>query len=320
MPRRLILPALFVVACTSLQADVTMRMSLGMKVNMAVPGALPQLPFKDTVIRIKGDRSYAALGTFILVTDNSRGDVTLLDTEGQHYAILPLADYLAKASGAGGENMQNMPEQAKQLLANMKFEVESHDTGRTDRIQGVEAFEREIVVNVSIPLPAPIPGQEGGPQPSNLDMSMKFQVWKPKAAEFDRLALLRELATFADRNVGFNNPTSMMRQMFSAMPGMSDNAGKIADEMAKGGNVMLGVHMGMFMPGLAKMLEQARAKGGAVPDLPTGDKPLVEMNFDLSELTADAVPDAIFVVPGGYKEAPADDLLKGMLSALTGKH
>lgn len=318
MLRRSFLPVLLLVACTSLYADVTMRMSLDLKVNMAVPGAVPQLPFKEMVTRIKGDRSYATLGTFITVTDNSRSEVTLIDTEAQRYAIVAMADYLAKLPSANGQNIQNMPEAAKQMMANVKFDIESHDTGRTDRIQGIDVFEREVVVNMSIPLP--LPGQENGMQ-----MSMKFQTWKPKPAEFERVPALRELATYNERNHGFNNPTTMLRQVFGAMPGMSDNAGKMAEEITKGGNVTLGMHMGIFMPGLAKMVEQAQAKaqakGGAVPALPalpSGDKPLAEVDFDLTELSTGSVPAEVFNIPAGYKEAPVEDLVKGMMATFTG--
>ncbi len=319
MLRRSFLPALILLAWTSLQADVTMRMSFDVKINMASPGAVPQLPFKEIVTRIKGDRSYATMGTFITVTDNSRGEVTLIDTEGQRYAIINLADYLAKLPSANGKSIQNMPEAAKQMMANVKFDVESHDTGRTDHIQGIDVFEREVVVNMAIP----IPGQENGMQ-----MSMRFQAWKPKPAEFDRVLALRELATYNDRNQGFNNPTNMLRQLFSAMPGMSDNAGKMVEEITKGGNVTLGMHLGFFMPGLAKMVEQAQAKAQAqaqakgdavpaVPALPGDDKPLGEVNFDLTELSTGTVPDGVFAIPAGYREGPAEDLMKGMLAAIS---
>jgi len=313
--RRSFLPALLFVACTSLYADVTMRMSFDVKVNMAVPGAVPQLPFKEILTRIKGDRSYAAMGTFITVTDNSRSEVTLIDTEAQHYAILAMADYLAKLQGASGQSSQSMPEAAKQIMANVKFDVQSHDTGRTDHLQGIDVFEREVVINLSIPIP--IPGQENGMQ-----MTMKFQTWKPKPAEFDRVPALKELAVYNDRNQGFNNPATMLRQMVNALPGMSENADKMMAEITKGGSVALGMRIGIFMPGLAKMMEQAQAqaktKGDALPTLPADDKPLAEVNFALTELSTGPVPDGLFVIPAGYKEAPAEDLVKGMLAAITG--
>ena len=322
MFRRMLLPVLILVASASLRADVTMRSSLNMKINVAMPGAAPELPFKEIVARIKGDRSYAAMGTLVTVTDASRSEVTLIDTKAQRYAILTLADYLAKAQAsnltapAGASDQEKAEtakaaDAAKQMLANMKFDVESRDTGRTDRIGGVAVFERELVVNLSIPVP--VPGQENGMQ-----MTMKFQLWKPEPSELDRMPALRELATYSDRNQGFNNPTAMLRQVFAAMPGMSEGAGKLVNEMKKGGSVTLGMHMGVFMPGLAKMMEAVRAQGNNVPDLPPADKPLAEVSLDLKELSTDAVPNEIFAIPAGYKEAPAEELLKGMMAALTG--
>ncbi|MGO9012484.1 MAG: hypothetical protein ACLQPN_20505 [Bryobacteraceae bacterium] len=317
MLRRSILPALFLVACTSLHADVTMRMSFDLKINMALPTAVPKLPFNEVLTRVKGDRGYAAIGPIVAITDISTGKVTLLDPKAQQYATMAMADYLSKLTGANAQNAQNMPEEAKQMLAKIKFDTESHDTGRTDRIQGIEVYEREVVVNMSIPVP--MPGQENGMQ-----ISMKLQVWKPKASEFERVAALRELAAYNDRNKGFGDLATIMRQAFGAMPGMGDNVGKMVAEITKGGNVTLGMHLGLFMPGLAKMLEQAQAaqgKSGAAPAasiLPAGDKPLAELNFNLKELSTDAVPDEVFAVPAGYKEAPLEDMLKGMTNALTG--
>ena len=322
MFRHTLLPALFLVACASLPADVTMRSSLNLKINVSVPGAAPELPFKEIVARIKGDRGYAAMGTLVSVTDSARGEVTLIDTKAQRYAIMNLADYLAKmqpgnlkppANASDEEKAQaaKVAEAAKQAMANVKFDVESRETGRTDHMGGIAVFEREVVVNMSIPLP--VPGQENGMQ-----MMMKFQLWKPAPSELDRVPALRELATYTDRNQGFNNPMAMLQQIFSSMPGMSEGAGKMVEEMKKGGSLTLGMHMGIFMPGLAKMMEQARAQGSNVPDLPAADKPLAELSMDLKELSTDTVPNDVFAVPAGYTEAPAEELVRGMMAAFAG--
>ncbi len=318
MLRRVVLPALFLVVCTSLQADVTMRMGLDFKINMVLPTAVPKLPFNEMVTRVKGDHGYAVVGPIVVITDISSGKISLLDPKAQQYATVAMADYMSKLAGVNGQSQQNMPEEAKQMLAKIKFDTESHDTGRTERIQGIEAYEREVVVNMSIPVP--MPGQENG-----LQITMKLQIWKPQPAEFERVPALRELVAYNDRNKGFGDLATVMRQVFSAMPGMGDNAGKMVAEITKGGNVTLGMHMGIFMPGLAKMMEQAQAKaqanGGAAsafPALPAADTPLAEVNFDLKELSTGTVPDDLFVIPAGYKEAPLADMLKGMTDAFTG--
>lgn len=309
MLRRSLLPALFLVACTSLYADVTQRMSFGFKINVALPGPVPQLPFNEILTRIKGDHGYAAIGPIVAITDLATGKVTLLDPKAQQYATVAMADYLSKVAGASGQHTQDIPDQAKQILATMKFDAESRDTGRTDRIHGIDAYEREVVVNISIPVP--IPGQANG-----LHLSLKIQIWKPKASEFERVPALHELAAYNERNKGFGDPSTVLRQVFGSMPGMGDHLSKMVDELTKGGNVSLGMHMGIFVPGLAKILEQMGAKG--LPALPPDDQPLVDVNFNLKELSSDKVPDEVFAIPAGYKEVPMEGVLKGMTAAFTG--
>ena len=263
MLKRAILPALFLVVCTSLHADVTMRMALEMKINVAIPNAAPPLPFNEMLTRIKGTEGYAAIGPIVAITDIAGGKVTLLDVKGQHFATIPMADYVSTVT-ANGKNTPNLPEEAKQILAQIKFDTESRDTGRTERIQGIEAYEREVMVNVSIPVP--IPGQEQG-----LHIRMRFQIWKPKASEFERVPALRELAAYNDRNKGFGDPATVLRQAFGTLPGMGDHIGQMVEEITKGGNVMLGMRVGVFIPGLAKIVEQAtkaQSKDGAAPALP----------------------------------------------------
>jgi hypothetical protein len=310
MIRRILLPALLLVACTSLYADVTMRMGLELKFNVALPGPAPQMPFNEISTRIKGDRSYAVIGPIVAVTDLSTGKITLLDAKGQRFATVAMADYISKLSGAGGPGGQNMPEEAKQMLAKIKLEAESHDTGRTSRIQGIDAVEREVVIHMSIPVP--IPGQENG-----LRIDLKMQIWKPAPAEFARVPALRELAAYNERNKGFGDPSVILHQMFGTMPGVGDQIGRMSDEMKKGGQVMLGMRIGLFVPGLAKMM-QTMGKGEFVAMLPPEDQPLASVNLDLKELSSDTVPDAVFATPAGYKEASVEALMEGLTSAFTG--
>lgn len=313
MIRRIFLPALLLVACTSLYADVTMRMGLDLKINVALPGDAPKLPFNEISTRIKGDRSYAVIGPIVAVTDLSTGKITLLDAKARRFATIAMADYISKLSGVSGQSaqaMQNMPEEARQMLAKIKFETESRDTGRTSRIQGVDAVEREVVIHLTIPVP--IPGQENG-----LRIDLKMQIWKPAPAEFERVPALRELAAFNERNQGFGDISVIMRQMFGAVPGVGDQVGKMADEMKKGGQAMLGMRIGIFVPGLAKMM-QTMGKGEFVAMLPPEDQPLASVNLDLKELSSDKIPDGVFAIPAGYKEAKLEDVMEGLTSGLTG--
>jgi len=113
--RRALLPALLLVACTSLHADVTMRMVWDFKINVALPTPMPQLPFNEILTRIKGDHGYAAIGPIVAITDLATGKVTLLDPKAQQYATVAMADYLSKVAGASGQHTQDIPDQAKRF-------------------------------------------------------------------------------------------------------------------------------------------------------------------------------------------------------------
>jgi hypothetical protein len=300
--------SLILAATVTLRADVTVRQSMDIKINMPMPGAQPpQMPFKEILMRIKGDHGYADMGIMTVISDGLTHQVTLVDPKTKRYATSSMEDYIAKTSQAAA--MPDMPEEARQMLAKTTFDVKSIETGRSDRIQGIAVSEREVTMNINIPVPAP--GMESG-----LQIVGKIHVWKPQPAEFDRLPALREVAAFYERNKAFS-PAESMRKMFSSMPGMGASADKMVAELTKGGNTIVRMHMEMFMPGLAKMMEQARAGGANVPDAPPLDRPLVEMTTEMKELSTDAVADSVFQIPAGYQQAPMEDLLKAMMAAFT---
>jgi len=216
---------LFLSASMLLDADVTVRQSFDYKMNLPIPGAqVPQLPFHEMLMRIKGDRAYCETGTMNSITDASTGQVTMLDPKTSRYATATMAEYIAALQQSVSANA--MPEQAKALLSQIKVDVDSHDTGRTERIQGVDAAEREIVMTLTIPIP--VPGQQNG-----MRVVVKMQVWKPAPEAAERVAWLREMTSFYSRTMDVNNPFSMLRQIFTAI-GLGQSMDKLVQEMARG--------------------------------------------------------------------------------------
>ncbi|MGO9230734.1 MAG: hypothetical protein ACLQKA_16205 [Bryobacteraceae bacterium] len=65
------------------------------------------------------------------------------------------------------------------------------------------------------------------------------------------------------------------------------------------------------------MLEQA-GMADAVAVLPPDGQPLVIVKLELQELSSDTVPDSVFAIPRGFKEASVEDVMNGMTSAFTG--
>jgi hypothetical protein len=93
--------------------------------------------------------------------------------------------------------------------------------------------------------------------------------------------------------------------MMKQLPGFSDGFEPLMKEMQKGTTV-LRMHIDMFMPGMAAMLKQMPA---ADPDAP-----FMQMNQEVVELSTAPVPDSVFQIPEGYQEAPAGELVKGLLA------
>jgi len=291
-------------------ADATFRQVMEIKMNMQLPTGGPQgaFPFSgptEVVARVRGTRSYGSFGQVASIGDSSTDKIILLDHANKRYATTSMSDYLdqmAKIASPGGQ----IPQQALDLLKNIEVKVDAHETGRSEQIFGIDAGETEILFTMTIPIP--IPGGNG----NGMEMNGKFQVWKPKAGEADRVPALREMAVYYEqaRKTG-RDAASMMTKMFGAMPAMSDKMAEFVAAMQKGGAVTLRMHGEFTMPGMAAMMAQAKANGANVPSIPDG--PLFEFNSNLKELNTDPVPDSAFQIPAGYQEAPVTDVIKAFL-------
>jgi len=316
MLRRLLSVCLFALTAVSGRADVTVRQAMEFHIKMALPaGQQLPAPFNGPVeilARVKGERAYTTFGSMVVITDAAKNRITLIDNPNKRYATGSLSDYMAMAGK--GFNAAALPPQALQLLANIKVDADSHETGRSERIQGIDAVEREVIVNISIPIPVPMPGLENG-----LQLTGKFECWQPKAGEIERVPALRELVAYRSHAGRMGDPGAIVKQMFGALPGLGDNIQKLVDELSKGGPVHLRIHGALFVPGLAAIMAQARANGANVPDVPGPDSPLVELSIEMKDLSADPVPDSVFEVPEGYQTAAMEDLAKGMMAGASKK-
>jgi len=79
--------------------------------------------------------------------------------------------------------------------------------------------------------------------------------------------------------------------------------------------VTLRMHMAVLMPDLGNLMAQARARGAAVPDMPAGDAPMMELNTEMKEVSTGPVPDAAVQIPASYQKVPMEDLVKGLMPA-----
>ena len=193
----------------------------------------------------------------------------------------------------------------------MKTNVESHSTGRTATIQGIEAEEREFVLTLDLPMPG-VP-TTGGPL-----LKMIMQVWSPKPEEVQRVEALEELKTYMASAASAMNPAEMVKQLGAIIPGFGDSLSGMISDMTKDGAMTLRTHMEIMMPLLATMARQMpRQAGQAPPPEVDPNAPLMQMTQELVELSSNPVDEAIFHVPADYQSVPLEEILKGAASIPT---
>ena len=277
----------------SARADVTMRSKIDYKMGSYLPAAAAEMLNKqmgDIVangvsVRIKGKRSLTSSGLVLVLSDQEKGTVTLLDPKGKRYATSTLAEYPDKLKAA----MPSIPPEAAKMMESMKFDVKTDRTGKTDVFKGIKA--EELLVMVTVEMPAPM---------TAMAMTMEMHMWAATKDELERVPALKELAAYMTAQATGTDPASMAAKMFGALPGVGDKLKGPMEQIVKASSqAVLRTQMKMKMPGTAQMM------GAKDPN-----EPFMDMTTDLIELSAEPVPDAAFEVPADFQSAPLEDLIQ----------
>ena len=285
------------------RADVTLRYKMEVKANPGLParmtvGAVPQ----ESVLRLKGGKVFSSAMGFTSIVDFATKQITLLDAATKRYARVTSDQFGREMSRA----IPELPAEARTAMPSMKADVApARVTGRTAVIQGVEAEEREIVVSIAGPA---MPNMPPGPM-----VRMVIQLWSAKPGEAARVPAMRELTEYSLWSYATMNPTAFMGTAMKQLPGFSDLLEPLMKEIQKGTTV-LRMHMDMFMPAMAAMLQRLPAGSNPLGANFNPDEPFTQMNQEVVEISTAAVPDSVFQIPEGYQEAPASDLIKGLLA------
>ena len=306
MNRRLAALALLVLS-TPLLADITVRYTWDYKLGFSLPpGAAGQIPNaslaalnRPSEVRIKGNKAYQSLGKYASITDLSTNEVTYLDPDGMRYGTAPgdrIAEIIARAMPQVGPQVQGLADM-------IKTDVQSRKTGRTETIQGIQAEEYEIVMNMSLNMPN-VPA--GGPA-----MHMVIQMWRAAEGETTRNAALGELARYSKVTASAINPSDFVRKFSGPLQGFSESIGPLIAEMTKDNAVVVRTHLEATSPMLALLSPQS---------LPAGldpNAPLVSANQDIAELSTNPVDESIFKIPAGYRKVDVEEILKDQIAALS---
>lgn len=281
---------------TAAHADVTMRSKMDYRLGSFVPPAAAEGLKKQMadavdngiVVRIKGTRSLTSSGQFLLIMDQDKGTVTMLDPKGKRFATGTLSDYGEMLKAA----MPVLPPEAKQMLDNLKVDVKTDKTGKTEIIKDIKAEETLVTVNIEM----------AGPMAAMGAMRMEMHLWVAAKEEMDRVPALKEISAYMSSKAAGMNAASAMTKMFGAMPGFGDKIKGAVEEMMKTtSQAVLRNEVKMIMPGSAKMM------GALNPE-----EPMTEITTDLVEVSSETIPESLFQVPAGYQSAPMADLVRMM--------
>jgi TonB family protein len=289
-----------------LSADATLTYKVDTKLSAALPATLTQALSSshimtapaDRKIVIKGGKFYANTTMMDIIADLPNDKLTLLDNATRHYATIPVSQYADQLSAS----IPKLPAAAQTMMAAMKLTTDSHVTGRTAVIQGIQAEEREIVLSLGIPLGANAP-----PSPV---MKLVMQLWMAKPDEVAHNPALQEFVASGFQTIGGMNPIESIQKIMGQFPGIGDSLGSYMKEIISTHSVTVRMHADVFMPILAMLARGTTPGPGGNLD-PTAA--VMTMNEELVNVSTDPVPDSVFQIPEGYAAVPLADIMSGMM-------
>jgi len=306
--RSLSILVLALLTFSALHADVTTRYKTEITMNPAVSamiaGALKGTDLatpQETALRLKGSKGVSSSRGFISIIDFSSKEMTLLDVATQRYAKMTSEQFVDEAARA----IPEIPATARDTMTAMKTSVSPPRlTGRTAFIQSVEAEERETIISIEGPN---IPNAPASPS-----IRMVMQLWSAKTGEVVRVPAIRELTGYSLYSYSTMNPIASIDKLVKQLPGFASAFEPLMKEMQKV-TPMMRIHIDLFMPGMAAMLQRMAAGGDAAGTSADDSTPFLQMNQEVVELSAAPVPDSVFQIPEGYQEVSAAKLVQALL-------
>ncbi len=300
--------ALALWASQTVWADLTIRYQFELKFGPALPAAAADaaktqiagmLP-GEIATRVKGNKCASSFGPLRSIIDGGKGEITLFNPATKQFATVPAAEYADRVA-----SQQQVPagtQQALQtMLQNLKIDAQTKKTGETSTIQGIQTEENLIIISIEMPNPAGVP----------ISFRMEIHQWLAAADELTRVPALNQIAGCSAGLGASADPSAMIERILGQLPGATEKFGAAMKELiATKGGLTLKTQVEAFAPGIVALL-QAQGGQGVVPTADV-NAPLIEVSFNLAELSTNPLPDTEFQVPAGYQEAPLEDLLKAI--------
>jgi len=226
--------------------------------------------------------------------DGGKGEITLLNPATKQFATVPAAGYMEKVLAL------EPPQLAQAVLQNLKFDVQTKKTGETAVIQGVQTEDNLVIVTMEMPNPTGAP----------IGLRMEMHEWLALADELTRVPALNQMAGCSTSLGASADPGVMIERILGPLGGASGLSDALKQLATGRGKLVLKIQIEIFAPAILAIMQTQRAAG--LPPNADLNAPLIDLNFNVAELSADPLPDAMFQAPEGYQAAPLEDLLKTM--------
>jgi len=297
---------------SALRADVTIRykneVNLGVLQN-ATRGAVFSIP-QLSLMRVKGAKASAGMGAFASLIDTGSGQIMLIDSQHKTYATAALKDYADKMASAIPQPAVSA--EAKNVLDSMKTTTSVNKTGRTMVIQGIQADEIEFTLSVN--MGAPAPSQQPAVTIPAVTMKAVMQFWTARPDEALRHPALRELAGYGAYARLLLNPMDSIQKILSSLPLVSQDAFAKVQELSQNTPLILKSHTEISMPMMMQSAQQSdphSLPGGLDPN-----RPLMETNSEVIEISTDPIEDSTFEVPPDLQPVTLADFRKAITANL----
>ena len=176
------------------RADLTMRHTFTYKfASFLPPQALDAMKqqlgdrlSQGSTLELKGDRVRMAMGDMYSVADYAKGEILLVDPKTKRFATLPLAEYAGKILGS--QALPAMPPDAQRIFDNMKLDVKTSKTGKTETTHGIRTEESVLAISMEMG--------------AGMQMRMEIHNWIASAEELKGTPALQRLANWAGEKAG----------------------------------------------------------------------------------------------------------------------
>ncbi len=185
-----------------------------------------------------------------------------------------------------------MPNARLWPTANLKPQIESRMTGRTDIIQGVQAEEREVTLSWVLTTPGDF---------SERDRTITFdwRIWSAARAETPRVPAIREFTDAWSRDPDI---ASILNTTLGQLPGMDSSVIDVFRQPP----IILRVHAEFYAPSIVLTARKMAERTGKNPPDLDPDAPLLQLDQVVTELSDAPVDPSFFEIPKDYQTVSAE--------------